>query len=131
MTSSIGQQIALLDQRQVAAGPRHAPRFSSKGSARSWPSGLARGETSIGHRIDLARADLAELRGGLRTLSPRATLDRGYAIVHRPDGQILRSTDQVSVGDPLVVALAAGEIAATVDGVTLTGGSGESVGQTA
>jgi len=130
MTSSIGQQIALLDQlrsRPVLA----RPEVLIEGLGQELAQWMARGETSIGHRIDLARADLAELRGGLRTLSPRATLDRGYAIVHRPDGQILRSTDQVSVGDPLVVALAAGEIAATVDGVTLTGGSGESVGQTA
>ena len=50
----------------------------------------------------------------LRALSPAATLQRGYAIVQRPDGTVVRAPDQVTKGDPLRVRLAGGELAATV-----------------
>jgi exodeoxyribonuclease VII large subunit len=39
---------------------------------------------------------------------------RGYAIVQRADGHVLRAADEVSTGDPLRLRLAEGELKATV-----------------
>ncbi|MGH3329346.1 MAG: exodeoxyribonuclease VII large subunit, partial [Streptomycetales bacterium] len=47
-------------------------------------------------------------------LSPGATLDRGYAVVRRPDGSIVRSPQEVSRGDALDIRLAHGGLGAAV-----------------
>jgi hypothetical protein len=48
-------------------------------------------------------------------LSPKATLDRGYAIVQRAeDGRLVRAAHAVAPGDRLRMRLADGELAATV-----------------
>jgi len=64
--------------------------------------------------VERRRAALAQKAGRLRTLSPRATLDRGYAIVRR-EGELLRSAADANAGDPLSVELADGAFAARVE----------------
>jgi exodeoxyribonuclease VII large subunit len=59
-----------------------------------------------------ARVDLAA--GRLRALSPRSTLERGYAIV-RGDSGIVRSSSAVAPGDPIDVQVADGRFGARVD----------------
>ncbi|MGC1213681.1 MAG: exodeoxyribonuclease VII large subunit [Micromonospora sp.] len=68
------------------------------------------------HRLGAAADDLRHTLARLRALSPAATLDRGYAIVQRTDGHVVRAASEVTKGDPLRVRLAEGELAATVDG---------------
>ncbi|MGW5557417.1 exodeoxyribonuclease VII large subunit [Micromonospora sp. NPDC003944] len=68
------------------------------------------------HRLTAAGDDLRHTLARLRALSPAATLDRGYAIVQRADGHVVRAAVEVGKGDPLRVRLADGELAATVDG---------------
>jgi exodeoxyribonuclease VII large subunit len=46
---------------------------------------------------------------------PLKLLERGYAIVYDPAGDVLRSLDQVALGDPISVRLARGELQARVD----------------
>ncbi|NJC69513.1 exodeoxyribonuclease VII large subunit [Planosporangium thailandense] len=70
----------------------------------------------VGHRLDRADGELAHTLARLRALSPAATLQRGYAIVQRPDGAVVRAPDEVAEGDRLRVRLAGGELAATVEG---------------
>jgi exodeoxyribonuclease VII large subunit len=61
-----------------------------------------------------ARVKLVER--GLTSLSPLATLDRGYAIVtRRPDGELVTNSVAVSKGAQIDIRLAAGKLAATVD----------------
>ena len=51
----------------------------------------------------------------LASLSPLATLERGYAIVRRPqDGVVVRSVDQVATGDELTVQVHDGAFDVTV-----------------
>jgi exodeoxyribonuclease VII large subunit len=69
---------------------------------------------SVVHGIAGAEADLRHTRARLRALSPAATLDRGYAIVQRADGAVVRAAEEVGPGDQLRVRLAAGELTATV-----------------
>ncbi|MEU5786551.1 exodeoxyribonuclease VII large subunit [Micromonospora purpureochromogenes] len=70
----------------------------------------------LDHRLGAADDDLRHTLARLRALSPSATLDRGYAIVQRADGHVVRAAAEVAKGDPLRVRLADGELTATVDG---------------
>lgn len=62
--------------------------------------------------IDRSDRDVAHLHARLRTLSPQATLDRGYAIVLTEDGAIVREAAQVDVGMIVEVRVADGRFAA-------------------
>nr|WP_275941422.1 exodeoxyribonuclease VII large subunit [Planosporangium mesophilum] len=75
-----------------------------------------RGTRCLSHRLDRAGGELEHTLARLRALSPAATLQRGYAIVQRPDGAVVRSPDEVGAGDRLRVRLAGGELTATVEG---------------
>ena len=52
------------------------------------------------------------LAAQVRALSPAATLDRGYAVVQRADGHVVRDPADVAPGDPLRIRVARGELAA-------------------
>ncbi len=58
-------------------------------------------------------ASVARLAAQVRALSPAATLERGYAVVQRADDVVVRSPDDVAVGEPLRVRVAGGEFPAT------------------
>ncbi|BCJ58562.1 hypothetical protein Jiend_19840 [Micromonospora endophytica] len=73
-----------------------------------------RAERCLTHRLGSAEEDLRHTVARLRALSPAATLDRGYAIVQRPDGPIIRTPADTAPGDPLRIRLADGDLSATV-----------------
>ncbi|MGZ4333280.1 MAG: exodeoxyribonuclease VII large subunit [Gaiellaceae bacterium] len=64
--------------------------------------------------VERRRARLDTLQARLGALSPLATLERGYAIVHRGD-ELVRSPAQLETGDPIDVRVADGTFGATVD----------------
>lgn len=66
-------------------------------------------------RLDAARRDLEHLLARVRALSPAATLERGYAVVVRPDGGIVRSPGDVQAGQALDIRVAAGRFGAVVE----------------
>ncbi|MDQ2750953.1 MAG: exodeoxyribonuclease VII large subunit [Actinomycetota bacterium] len=57
--------------------------------------------------VESAGTDLEHVRARLRSLSPQSTLDRGYAVVRRTDGTVVRDAGQAS-GD-LRIRVARGE----------------------
>lgn len=61
-------------------------------------------------RLDRAGDDLVHTQARARALSPVATLERGYAIVQRVDGRVVRRPADVTVGEPLGVRLADGQL---------------------
>ena len=67
--------------------------------------------------LERRRAALAATGGKLHALSPRSTLERGYAIV-RAGGSVVRDAAAVKVGAGIDVQVAQGSIAATVTEVT-------------
>jgi exodeoxyribonuclease VII large subunit len=73
-----------------------------------------RGTRSLDQRLRRADDDLRHTLARLRALSPRATLERGYAIVQRSDGHVVRAAGEVQAGDVLRVRLADGELRAGV-----------------
>ena len=76
---------------------------------------VARGVDVSSLVIERHQAQLAQLTGSLRGLSPRNTLDRGYAIARSATGQVISRIDQVSSGDALRLRVADGEIDTHVD----------------
>jgi exodeoxyribonuclease VII large subunit len=64
--------------------------------------------------LERGRARLEHAAGRLRALSPRATLERGYAIV-RSEGRIVRSGTAVEPGQDVDVELAEGGFGARVE----------------
>ncbi len=68
-------------------------------SGRAVDNEVTRGHDQLGHV--LAR---------IRSLSPAATLERGYAVVQLPDGSVVRDPDQVPAGGQLWVRVAAGHL---------------------
>jgi exodeoxyribonuclease VII large subunit len=75
----------------------------------------ARARRCLGHRLDAAGSDLSHTRARVRALSPAATLERGYAVIQRADGTVLRAAKESAAGDTIRVRLAAGSLEATVD----------------
>jgi exodeoxyribonuclease VII large subunit len=68
---------------------------------------------SLSGALDRAADQLSHTRARLVSLSPQATLDRGYAIVQRPDESVLRSVEGVAKGDELLIRLADGRLTVT------------------
>ena len=71
----------------------------------------------IRHGIDRAETDLGHGLARVRGLSPLATLQRGYAVVQRPDGAVLTDATQVSTGDQIDIRLAEGRLGALIERV--------------
>jgi exodeoxyribonuclease VII large subunit len=63
--------------------------------------------------LERRAARLSTLHAQLAALSPFATLERGYAIVHRGD-EVVRSAEHVNAGDAIDVRVAEGSFGATV-----------------
>ncbi|MBC7443804.1 MAG: exodeoxyribonuclease VII large subunit [Ramlibacter sp.] len=76
---------------------------------------VARGTELVARAVERAGTTIVDLRSRLRTLSPQGTLDRGYAIVQLPAGQIVRAPEQAPAGTKLLITLAEGNLAATAD----------------
>jgi exodeoxyribonuclease VII large subunit len=70
---------------------------------------------STSHALDLAREELLHIYARVRSLSPQATLDRGYSIVQRSDGSIARDPKVLNPGERLRMRLALGEIGAVIE----------------
>jgi exodeoxyribonuclease VII large subunit len=106
------------DQRRfVEAEQRALVRLSPDiGAARQRTADLIdRGGRALDDRLERRRMLLASSHDALRTLSPTATLERGYAVARGPDGRILRDATAVGAGDPLQVILARGTVDTRVE----------------
>jgi exodeoxyribonuclease VII large subunit len=67
---------------------------------------LARARTCLDSRLARASDDVAHTRARLLALSPASTLKRGYAIVAREDGTVVRSAADVSEAEALLIRFA-------------------------
>ncbi|MGO8759120.1 MAG: exodeoxyribonuclease VII large subunit [Terracidiphilus sp.] len=101
----------------AAAVLRHDPR-QRLGQARVHLNDLrARLHRSIERLIAESASGLVALDARLRSLSPLAVLDRGYALVLAADGALIRSTARIGAGDRLTTRLADGTFASQVESV--------------
>ena len=77
---------------------------------------IQRSFASINSRLMRSSEELTHLIARVRTLSPQATLDRGYAVVQKVDGSIVRSPKALTKGEELRLRLAEGVAVATATG---------------
>ena len=70
---------------------------------------------AMGRRLSDSKRDLQAFAHRLNALSPLATLERGYSISRKVNGEVLTSTQQVSVGDKIEVQLAHGHLGCRVE----------------
>ncbi|MEU9999039.1 exodeoxyribonuclease VII large subunit [Streptomyces sp. NPDC050848] len=70
---------------------------------------LARSRRTLGHLLDRADSELSHTRARVRALSPAATMERGYAVLQRADGSVVRSPEEVAVDEELRARVVAGE----------------------
>ena len=75
---------------------------------------LRRGRASAGREVSERRVELDAVARHGRSVSPRATLDRGYSIVLGPDGHVLASSETLATGDEIAIRFARGRAEATV-----------------
>jgi exodeoxyribonuclease VII large subunit len=109
------QRLEALRSRPVMAQPERMVAERAEDLDR-WRE---RARTSLGGRLDREHDAVGHLRARVRSLSPQRTLDRGYAVVQHA-GAVVRRADQVAVGDPLDILVAAGRIGATTTDTTST-----------
>ncbi|GGT67288.1 exodeoxyribonuclease VII large subunit [Streptomyces purpureus] len=71
---------------------------------------LARSRRVLGHLLDRADSEISHTRARVLSLSPAATLERGYAVLQRADGHVVRSPDEVAADEELRARVAEGEL---------------------
>lgn len=74
-----------------------------------------RGRRVLRHLLDRADSELSHTLARVVALSPAATLERGYAVLQREDGTVVRSPEQVTAGDELRARVAEGELRVRAD----------------
>lgn len=77
---------------------------------------MQRSFASMNSRLIRSTEELTHTLARIRTLSPQATLDRGYAVVQRADESIVRSAKSLIAGEKLRLRLAEGVALATATG---------------
>jgi exodeoxyribonuclease VII large subunit len=65
--------------------------------------------------LDKEQLQIAGLRGQVRALSPKLTLDRGYAVVRNLKDGVITDPKNVSKGEKLRVTLSGGDLGVTAD----------------
>ncbi|GAB4084045.1 exodeoxyribonuclease VII large subunit [Myceligenerans cantabricum] len=64
-----------------------------------------------------ASGEVGRLEAQVRALSPASTLERGYAVVQRADGRVVRAPGDVTVGDEVRLRLPDGTLGAEITSV--------------
>ncbi len=105
------ERLAGIRSRPVLADPGWVIAQRSEELTR-W---VARGSELIDYSVERAERSLTELAGQLRALSPKRTLERGYAIAQHADGRVLRGVADAVAGSPLRLTLSDGSVSTTVD----------------
>jgi exodeoxyribonuclease VII large subunit len=77
---------------------------------------LRRGEARL---LEQHEARLVKMTANLAHLNPQAVLERGYSIVEKPGGQIVRSAQQIAAGEPLRLTFARGAAQTRVEQVEI------------
>jgi exodeoxyribonuclease VII large subunit len=78
-------------------------------------------ELHLTHNIQQKHSKLELLAHRLASLNPSIILERGYALLIKPDGEIVRTVAQVQVGDSLQARLKDGEFDARVEAISKEG----------
>lgn len=105
--SEVAQQRLLLQ--------RHHPRRRLDAARQTIDDLMLRLDRAFSRWLQLERTRLHGLQSRLNTLSPQATLARGYAIAQHADGRVITDSSQVQTGERIALTLRAGIVHATVE----------------
>ena len=105
------ERLEMFRQRPVLAAPHTVVDAHAEDVLRLVQRGVDLTDTLL--RFEHSQLDAR--RASMRALSPQATLDRGYAIVQKDDGELVSSPSQVHGGDRLRLRVKDGDISATAD----------------
>ena len=113
MSAWLAQQQHQLDA--VRARPSLAnPRSGLDDRSREITELCARTRRTLHHQLDRAHNDLEHQLARVRSLSPLATLERGYAVVQDDEGHVVTSIGQARPGRDLHVRVRDGRVHVTV-----------------
>src|SRR6266704_1510388 len=101
-------RIAALLQRSRARLP-NLDELSAR-----WVQAISRVRAETRARVERAAADCARLAASLAHLDPAAVLERGYSIVHKLDGGIVRDSAALAVGESVALRFAKGSARARI-----------------
>ncbi len=71
--------------------------------------------SQLSNTLEKQQLLISGLRGQVRALSPKLTLDRGYAVVRDQNGHVLTEPKQAKTGLKLKITLSGGDLGATAD----------------
>lgn len=121
-TPSAAMEIALPDRfevsrqvgalaRRMANGLSRRTRFLAERLARTGD----RLQVAVQQRIDRPRQRLDRCAAQLTALDPTRVLQRGYAIARTPDGRIVRRRAELPPGQPFMLMVGDGDVAARAE----------------
>jgi exodeoxyribonuclease VII large subunit len=93
---------------------RHDPAVRLREDARRLESLRGRLAAAARPTVEKWRTRVEHASGRLEALSPLGVLERGYALVYRPDGRLLRASTEIREGERITARLAEGQVMATV-----------------
>ncbi|MET9295171.1 exodeoxyribonuclease VII large subunit [Streptomyces sp. NPDC003077] len=85
---------------------------------------VERGRRTFRHLLDRADSELEHTLARVVALSPKATLERGYAVLQKPDGTAVRAPEEVGPEEELRARVAEGEFRVRVHGTPGAGTAG-------
>lgn len=99
----------------TAAVLRHNPRQELGLARERLAACRTRLDRSLERTLHHSTASLSALDARLRSLSPLAVLERGYALVLDAQGKLVRTTNQIAAGDQVTTHLSDGEFISRVE----------------
>ena len=94
---------------------RHDPRQRLGVARERLTASRTRLDLSLERALQVSGTRVRALDARLHALSPLAVLDRGFALVHRADGGLVRSIAQVATGDNVTTRLSDGTFVSLVE----------------
>jgi exodeoxyribonuclease VII large subunit len=102
------QQLDYLSRRLLSPGQQIAHKFSHLAQLNF------RLQAAVARHLQQQQQHLHRLQQNLTHLNPHAVLNRGYALVQTAEGQLVRSSGQLTPGQVVQLTLAEGEAGATI-----------------
>ena len=111
------ESLNLLTSRPILQRPTAA----LEQQASSLEQAMLRMRGGVSRTLSAQQAEVAQLQAMLNTLSPTATLARGYSILRTPSKTILRTTGEIKAGSLIEGMLSEGTFVANIVGVNPKG----------
>lgn len=93
---------------------RISPLWKTRNELQRLDQLMWRAERAIQHQLDIRNTRRSGIEKQLQNLNPLGILQRGFAIIHKTDGSLVRSRSDVALDDELNIRLSDGHIGARV-----------------